>query len=122
MTEMNRRDNPFDELAAQYDAWSGGLVVGLIPADSPWGRRYSQKAVQGHPIYSAAAFYRPDETIHLAASAGLDLRDAYSCLLASPEAIDAAAQPRQGIAPNAGFVAMRFTKHFTGESLRATTG
>ncbi|MDY0168459.1 MAG: class I SAM-dependent methyltransferase [Thermoguttaceae bacterium] len=94
---------------------TGRLVVGLIPADSPWGRLYSQKAAQGHSIYSTATFYEPVETIALAERAGFDFRNAYSCLLAPPETFDGAAQPRKGIAPDAGFVAMRFTKRLSGD-------
>lgn len=35
----------------------GGLVLGLILEDSPWGKFYAGKAKEGHPIYSKARFF-----------------------------------------------------------------
>ena len=93
----------------------GRLVVGLIPADSPWGRLYARKAAEGHPIYSAATFHTSDEVIGLAAGAGFDLMEACSCLLAPPKSLGDAEQPHKGIVPGAGFVAMAFTKCRTAE-------
>lgn len=89
---------------------AGRLVVGLIPADSPWGRLYARKAAEGHPIYSAATFHTSAEVIGLAAGAGFDFQEAWSCLLAAPESLGDAEQPQKGIVPGAGFVAMAFTK------------
>jgi ubiquinone/menaquinone biosynthesis C-methylase UbiE len=86
------------------------LVVGLIPADSPWGRLYAGKAAEGHPIYSAATFHTSDEVIALATGASFDLQEAWSCLLSPPECLNSAEQPEEGIVPGAGFVAMSFTK------------
>ena len=89
---------------------AGRLVVGLIPADSAWGRRYARKAVEGHSIYSAATFHTPEEVIGLATGAGFALREAWSCLLTPPEFLGGTEQPAKGTAPEAGFVAMAFTK------------
>lgn len=89
------------------------LVVGLIPANSPWGRCYARKCAAGHRIYSAARFHAPDEVIRLAADAGFNLQEARSCLLAPPDALDRAEQPRGGIVPEAGFVAMAFARSRT---------
>jgi len=89
---------------------SGRLVVGLIPADSSWGRLYARKAAEGHPIYSSATFHTSNEVIGLAAGAGFDLLEACSCLLTPPESIGGEEQPHEGIIPGAGFVAMAFTK------------
>ena len=49
---------------------SGRLVVGLIPANSSWGRLYARKAAGGHPVYSAATFHTCAEVVSLAAAAG----------------------------------------------------
>lgn len=89
---------------------TGRLVVGLIPAGSPWGRLYAHKAAKGHPIYSAATFHVPEEIIGLAARTGFELKEARSCLLSLPESIGGAEQPQDGIITEAGFVAMAFTK------------
>lgn len=89
---------------------AGRLVVGLIPADSSWGRLYARKAAEGHPIYSAATFHTSDQVIGLAADAGFGFQEAWSCLLASPESFGDSEQPHKGIVPGAGFVAVAFTK------------
>lgn len=88
----------------------GRLVVGLIPADSPWGRLYAGKAAQGHPIYAAATFHTPQEVVDLGTRSGFDLHEAWSCLLTPPESLGGKEQPKEGIVPEAGFVAMSFTK------------
>lgn len=89
---------------------AGRLIVGLIPADSPWGRLYQRKAAEGHPLYSAATFHAPDEVIRLAAVAGFQLQQASSCLLSPPESVASEGKPHEGIVPDAGFVAMAFVK------------
>ncbi len=88
----------------------GRLAVGLIPANSPWGRQYARKAEKGHPFYSVATFRSCDEVISLAAGVGFVLEAAFSCLLAPPDALDAAASGSEGVCDNAGFVAMAFAK------------
>lgn len=88
---------------------TGRLIVGLIPADGPWGQLHARKAAEGHPIYSRATFYRPDEVVSLAVRSGFRLHDACSCLLSPPESLVGAEQPHAGIVPGAGFVAMVFT-------------
>lgn len=88
----------------------GRLVVGLIPANSPWGRQYARKAKEGHPFYSVATFRSCDEVMSLAADAGFAFEAAFSCLLAPPDALDAKASASEGIRDNAGFVAMAFAK------------
>jgi ubiquinone/menaquinone biosynthesis C-methylase UbiE len=87
----------------------GHLVVGLVPKDSPWGRAYAAKGLQGHPFYSAASFYTCEEAISIAQAAGLVLEDARSCLVEEPDAnLREYELPREGIVPGAGFVCMRF--------------
>lgn len=88
---------------------NGRLVVGLVPADSPWGRMYKRKGRTGHPFYSVAKFYTCDQVTAMAAGAGFILGRAVSCLFSSPGApLDMSR--RQGIVAGAGFVAMRFVK------------
>jgi len=89
---------------------AGRLVVGLIPADSPWGRLSARKAAQGHSIYSAATFHTPEEVINLGTGSGFKLQKTWSCLLSPPESLGNAEQPHKGFVPGAGFVAMLFTK------------
>ncbi len=87
----------------------GVFVAGMIPRTSPWGEEYTKKAAAGHPVYSHAKFSAIEETVCLAADAGLILHDAASALLWAPSQ-----RPMQecrvvrGARPDAGFVALRF--------------
>jgi ubiquinone/menaquinone biosynthesis C-methylase UbiE len=87
----------------------GSILVGLVPKDSPWGKAYARQGAEGHPFYSVARFYRTQEIIALAARSGFDLDQAASCLPEMPgRAVDTRRAARDGIAKNAGFVALRF--------------
>jgi SAM-dependent methyltransferase len=87
----------------------GYLVVGLVPADSPWARLYRRKGRTGHPFYSVAKFYDCDQVIRMADAAGFTLQCAVSCLFSRPgEPLDVSR--RQAIVAGAGFVGMGFAK------------
>lgn len=88
---------------------AGRLVVGLVPANSPWGRLCAQKAAEGHRIYSAATFRTPDEVIGLTSGAGFSFHEACSCLLTPPKSVGGLEPPHAGIVSEAGFVALAFT-------------
>ncbi len=89
---------------------SGGrLVLGLVPADSPWGKFYAQKGREGHPFYSAATFYTCRDIIEMAVAVGFDLERSMSCLFESPETeVSEYSSSREGIVADSGFVGMRF--------------
>ena len=93
------------------------FVIGLIPADSPWGRLYVRKAANGHPIYSAATFHSPEDVIRLANGSGFELQEAWSCLLTPPEELTGEGPPHRGIVRDAGFVTMAFMKRHLAEVL-----
>ncbi len=88
----------------------GKLVVGLVPADSPWGRSYAEKGRSGHPFYSAARFYTCEEITRLAREAGFKEAGAKSCLFDPPGATPADISTRPGIVSGAGFAALAFVK------------
>ncbi|MFO7904625.1 MAG: class I SAM-dependent methyltransferase [Planctomycetota bacterium] len=88
----------------------GRLVVGMIPADSAWGRDYARKAAKGHPIYSAATFHTCDESLSWARREGFELEAASSCLFAPAGFPAVEGRPRKGIVEGAGFVAIAFAK------------
>ena len=85
------------------------LVVGIVPANSPWGQFYTRKAREGHPVYSAARFYTSAQVIRMANRAELDFEGANSCLLTPPEETISPLK-KAGIVEHAGFVALRFRK------------
>jgi len=85
----------------------GQLLVGIVPADSPWGQFYRKKGQEGHPFYSVARFYTCQETKQLAASAGFEFVRAASALPKPPGEVlgDIPVLDRVG---GCGFVAMSF--------------
>ena len=58
----------------------GGLLVGFVPGDSAWGRRYAREGGQGHPFYSVASFYTCSDVLKIADAAGFELLKAASTL------------------------------------------
>ncbi|MFO8013581.1 MAG: methyltransferase domain-containing protein [Phycisphaerae bacterium] len=89
----------------------GGLVLGIVSAGSPWGRFYRVKAEAGHPFYSAARFFSPEELDRFARDAGLTHWAAASTLFRSPQDEPVQVeQPHDGIARTAGFVSLRYER------------
>ncbi len=89
----------------------GKLLIGIVSADSPWGRAGQRKAAEGHPIYAYASFHTASETTALAESAGFEFRDSASTLFWKPTE-PAETEPRieLGIVAEAGFIGLLFTK------------
>lgn len=87
----------------------GKLVLGTIPADSPWGRTYINKGAQGHPVYSHARFHTIEEVIRLAENADFRLRQSYSALCWEPDRRPAGLPKiAPGVVAEAGFVGLLF--------------
>ncbi len=90
----------------------GRLVLGFVPADSPWGQEYARQGEAGHPFYREARFYTVQEVIKLAAATGFRLEEARSGLDTPPGcAVEEIADCRPGITPGMGFVALAFRPH-----------
>jgi ubiquinone/menaquinone biosynthesis C-methylase UbiE len=96
--------------AARVTRQNGRVVVGIVPSNSLWGRKYSEMAKQGHHLYKNARFFTVEEVVNLAKSAGLRKTGAYSTLVADPD--DEITQPKvyPGTIPTAGFVAISFQR------------
>jgi len=88
----------------------GCLVVGLVPADSPWGELYARKGREGHIFYSSAKFYKCEEVIGIADAAGFIFDGARSCLFTSPGEPATDLSIHEGVITGAGFVALQFTR------------
>ncbi len=58
----------------------GGLVIGMVNKESPWGQLYIKKKNKGHPIYKYARFYSINEVVKLLEKAGMEV-EAYSSTL-----------------------------------------
>jgi SAM-dependent methyltransferase len=88
---------------------TGHLVLGDIPADSPWGRNLSNKKAAGNPFYRHARFFTIKELQEIVKVAGFQVEKAASTLLAPPTQTPLPEPPTRGIATNAGFVALSCT-------------
>ena len=89
----------------------GCLLLGFVPADSPWGRDCIEKAAKGHPVYALAHFQMASEVVALAQHAGFALTDAASTLFWKPEEVSPSVpQIEQGICSGAGFLGLLFHK------------
>lgn len=89
----------------------GRLLVGFVPADSPWGIEYREKASRGHPVYAFARFWTATGVVALARSAGFELVRAASTLFWKPGATPQA-EPRieEGSVDQAGFLGLLFER------------
>jgi SAM-dependent methyltransferase len=89
----------------------GMLVIGMIPADGPWGKVYMRKALEGHPVYSLARFRAASEVLTLAADAGLEIRASASAILWEPDSDRIGdARVERGISQEAAFLGLLFGK------------
>ena len=88
----------------------GGLVLGIINRESPWGDFYRTKAAEGHPIYKHARFYGVREVTALIEDAGLTV-EAFSSTLCRPPAYAPHDDTVQaGLLEDAGFICIRARK------------
>ncbi len=89
----------------------GALLLGVVPADSPWGREYARKAAEGHTVYALAHFHTLGEIMAVAEEAGFALRDAAGALFwKSGEAPPPEPRIERGVVEGAGFAALRYDK------------
>ncbi len=82
----------------------GRLVVGLVPLDSAWGRRYRAQGRAGHPFYQNARFLTLAEHRRTIAGAGFTITGACSTLTQAPSNDPVGEQAHEGAVPGAGFV------------------
>lgn len=87
---------------------NGTLLIGTIPAESPWGEQYRRKAESGHRIYSRATFHTCNNILETTIKAGFTLQRASSTLLSPPDQPEIDDTILDGIRSDCGFVAMLF--------------
>lgn len=92
--------------AARVLGPGGAIVLGIIPADGPWGRHYRQLAAEGHAYYREAHFFTRPELAALLSQAGLRLTRARSALRWSPTEPPSTELAREGDDDMAGFRAV----------------
>jgi ubiquinone/menaquinone biosynthesis C-methylase UbiE len=93
----------------------GSLLVGIVPAESAWGRLYVAKGRERHPLFSEAKFFTCEQVVRICGDAGFVLEQAISCLQTSPGE-EPMPSLEEGINESTGFVAMRFQRHRTRNS------
>ncbi len=95
--------------AARVTRAEGGIVLGIVPAGSPWGKFYAARARAGHTFYSEARFFTLEEVRDLARVVELRFDRSVSTLFGSPnDGPFEIERPRDGEDKRAGFVAMLF--------------
>lgn len=100
----------------------GRLVVGIVPADSPWGQEYARRGAAGHPIYSTARFCTAPEVVRMAQAPGFCCEGARSCLRFAPGSpVTPDADTCEAMVPGAGFVALSFSLSTPGSTHRSTS-
>jgi ubiquinone/menaquinone biosynthesis C-methylase UbiE len=82
----------------------GVLVIGMIPAASPWGMNLVAKREAGHPIYRYASFYTIESVKNWLARANLGIVEYRSTLYQVPGAVEQQEFPRIVLDEQAGFV------------------
>jgi len=82
----------------------GKIVLGLVLKESPWGKFYEKKKMQGHRFYKYANFYRYDEVVTFLKQSDFSIERVISTLFQKPGKIDRVELPRTGFSPAAGFV------------------
>jgi SAM-dependent methyltransferase len=84
----------------------GHLVLGLIVADSPWGRMLQQKKEEGHPFYRQARFYKPTDVAQCLAGCGFAVEEIRSSLVQTPEGLREMEHSQAGLISQAGFAVL----------------
>lgn len=84
----------------------GHLVLGMVPASSPWGKLLQTKKAQNHPFYRYALFRETAVAVQWLEEAGFTIVEERSTLLQPPGSLKEFEQSRPGPNDLAGFVVM----------------
>ena len=82
----------------------GHLIIGMVPADSPWGQYLTAKKKAGNPYYRQARFQTPATVGQWLEKCGMTVTEQRSTLRQNPEAVSCPEDSQPGIHPQAGFV------------------
>ncbi|MEW6739697.1 MAG: class I SAM-dependent methyltransferase [Nitrospirota bacterium] len=82
----------------------GGLIVGIINRESPWGELYMKKKGEGHPIYKHARFYSTDEVVKMVEKTGMAVEAYSSTLCQQPSEMPYKETAHHQLVEGAGFV------------------
>ena len=101
-------ENPINVLG---EAWRvlgerGNLVIGMIPAESPWGRSLAGKGDRGHAMYRHARFNSFTSIQDMLGQKGFKTIQIISSLLQSPDDQAVLERPVKEYVETAGFVVL----------------
>jgi SAM-dependent methyltransferase len=82
------------------------LIVGMIPAESGWGKCLAAKKEAGHIFYKEANFYTIETVRGWLSEVGFKVIDSRSTLYQAPEQLEQREKPRPGSDEAAGFVVL----------------
>jgi ubiquinone/menaquinone biosynthesis C-methylase UbiE len=81
----------------------GRLVIGMIPAGSPWGKRVAERGRQNDSSYRYAHVRTIDETARLLVDSGFSVLESWSTLFQPPNGELIPEEPVPGAREDAGF-------------------
>jgi SAM-dependent methyltransferase len=81
----------------------GKIVLGLVLRESPWGRFYQSKKLEGHRFYKHATFYSYREVERLLMDSGFTIEKVVSTLFQQPGEVKEMETPKEGFPIEAGF-------------------
>ncbi len=85
----------------------GKLIVGLVPRESPWGKKYTAAGRHGHPFYVHARFYTVSQVESMLSKTGFTLEGCRSTLFQPPDCVAQPELPQPECSATAGFVVVR---------------
>ena len=98
-------DSPLDVLREAHRILKGGgkIVLGLVVRESPWGKFYQIKKLEGHRFYKHATFYSYKEVERLLMDSGFNIEKVVSTLFQKPGEVKELETPKKGFSTDAGF-------------------
>ena len=81
----------------------GKIVLGLVLRESPWGKSYQIKKLEGHRFYKHATFYSYQEVKRLLMDSGFNIEKVVSTLFQKPGVVKEIEPPKKGFSIDAGF-------------------
>jgi len=81
----------------------GKIVLGLVLRESPWGKSYQIKKLEGHRFYKHATFYSYQEVKKLLMDSGFNIEEVVSTLFQKPGEVKEMEPPKKGFSIDAGF-------------------
>ena len=81
----------------------GKIVLGLVLQESPWGKFYQSKKMEGHRFYKYATFYRYQEIESLLVDSGFTIEKVVSTVFQKPGEVKEMEAPIEGFSVEGGF-------------------